>query len=90
VATSADPEMQRLLDRQQALTEQIDDLRRRQNTMTAEEFDRQLETLVTELASVSTEIRRRQSTMKADEYEKQLEALLTDLATVSSEIRRRK
>jgi hypothetical protein len=57
--TSADPETQRLLDRQQALTEQIDDLKRRQSTMKVDDYDRQLEALITELATVSSEIRRR-------------------------------
>jgi len=57
--TSADPETQRLLDRQQALTEQIDDLKRRQVSMAADEFDKQLEALITELATVSSQIRQR-------------------------------
>jgi hypothetical protein len=57
--TSADPETQRLLDRQQALTEQIDDLRRRQSSMPADVFDPQLEKLLTELATVSADLRRR-------------------------------
>ena len=57
--TSADPETQRLLDRQQALTDQIDDLKRRQGSMAAAEFDKQLEVLITELATVSSQIRQR-------------------------------
>jgi hypothetical protein len=59
VATSADPETQKLLVRQEELTERIDDLRRRQSTMAPEEFQRQLEALLTELAEVSREVRRR-------------------------------
>jgi hypothetical protein len=58
VATSGNPEVSRLLARQQALNEQIDDLRRRQPTMAPEEFDRDLERLLTELATVSREVRR--------------------------------
>ncbi|MCC7009165.1 MAG: hypothetical protein IT184_10135 [Acidobacteria bacterium] len=57
VPTSSDPELQRLLVRQQQLTEQVDDLRRRKDTMPAEEFDKQLEQLLTELARVSREVR---------------------------------
>ncbi len=56
---SADPEVQQLLIRQQALTEQIDDLRRRRVSMSAEEFDREFEKLVTDLALVSRDVRRR-------------------------------
>jgi hypothetical protein len=59
VAQSSDPETQKLLTRQQALTEQVDDLRRRQNTMPAAEFESELEKLLTELAVVSRDIRRR-------------------------------
>jgi hypothetical protein len=59
VATSADPEMQKLLARQQALTEQVDDLRRRQGSMPAAQFDAELEKLLTELAVVSRQVRER-------------------------------
>ena len=59
VATSTDPELQRLLTRQQALTDQVDDLRRRRSTMTDDEFNRQFEALLTELAEVSRDVRRR-------------------------------
>lgn len=59
VATSTDPELQALLTRQQALTDQVDDLRRRRSTMAEEEYDRQFEALLTELAEVSREVRRR-------------------------------
>lgn len=55
----ADPEIQQLLVRQQALTEEVDALRRRRPTMTAEAFDREFETLIVELALVSREVRRR-------------------------------
>lgn len=57
--TSSDPEMQRLLLRQRDLTEQMDALKRRRPTMTAEEYDQEFERLATELALVSREIRRR-------------------------------
>ena len=59
VATSADPEVQKLIVRQQALTEQVDDLRRRQGSMPAAQFDGELEKLLTELAVVSRDIRQR-------------------------------
>lgn len=59
VPTSSDPETQRLLVRQQQLTEQVDDLRRRKGTLPAEEFDKQLERLLTELARVSRDVRTR-------------------------------
>jgi len=59
VATSTDPELQKLLTRQQALTDQIDDLRRRRDTIAADEFTRQFEALLAELAEVSREVRRR-------------------------------
>lgn len=59
VATSTDPETQKLLARQQTLTAQVDDLRRRQSSMPADEFTRQFEALLTELAEVSREVRRR-------------------------------
>jgi hypothetical protein len=59
VAQSSDPETQKLLTRQQALTEQVDDLRRRQGTMPPAEFESQLEKLLTELAMVSRDIRQR-------------------------------
>ncbi len=59
VATSADPETQRLLVRQQALTEQVDELRRRRPTMTPADYDREFETLIIELSVVSRDVRRR-------------------------------
>ena len=58
--TSADPEVQQLLIRQQALSEQIDELRRRRPTISAEEFDRDFERLIVELSLVSRDVRRRQ------------------------------
>jgi hypothetical protein len=61
VATSADPEVQKLLVRQQALTEQVDDLRRRQGSMPAAQYESELEKLLTELAVVSRDIRLRSS-----------------------------
>jgi hypothetical protein len=59
VPTAADPEVQQLLVRQQALTEQIDDLRRRRPSMPAEEFDREFEKLIIDLALVSRDVRKR-------------------------------
>jgi hypothetical protein len=59
VATSADPELQKLLTRQQALTDRVDDLRRRRASMSEEEFTRQFEALLAELAEVSRDVRRR-------------------------------
>jgi hypothetical protein len=59
VATSADPELQKLMTRQQALTDQVDDLRRRRASIAEDEFDRQFEALLAELAEVSREVRRR-------------------------------
>ncbi len=61
VATSANPEVQKLLVRQQALTEQVDDLRRRQGSMPAAQYESELEKLLTELAVVSRDIRLRSS-----------------------------
>ena len=60
-ATSTDPEMQKLLVRQQTLTEQVDDLRRRQGSMPAAQFESELEKLLTELAVVSRDIRLKSS-----------------------------
>lgn len=59
VPKSADPEVQQMMQRQQALTEQVDDLRRRRPTMSAEEFDRQFEKLIIDLSLVSRDVRRR-------------------------------
>jgi hypothetical protein len=59
VATSADPELQKLLTRQQALTDQVDDLRRRRSSMSDDDFTRQFEALLAELAEVSRDVRRR-------------------------------
>jgi hypothetical protein len=59
VATSTDPELQKLMTRQQALTDRVDDLRRRRSSMVEEEFTRQFEALLAELAEVSREVRRR-------------------------------
>jgi len=55
--TSSDPEMQKLLQRQQALNSEIEALRRRRPTMAAEEYQKEFERLVTELAVVSRQIR---------------------------------
>ena len=60
VATSADPATQALIDRREALTRQIDDLRARQSSMPAAEFEQEFEKLALELAQVSEEIRKAQ------------------------------
>lgn len=64
VATSSDPAVQKLLTRQQELTAQIDELRRRQPSMPPGEFDRQFEPLIIELSLVSRDIRRRGGAVK--------------------------
>jgi hypothetical protein len=56
---SADPETQALLLKQQALTEQIDELRRRRSSISAEEFDKEFEKLIVDLALVSRDVRRK-------------------------------
>jgi hypothetical protein len=55
----ADPETQKLLLRQQELTEQVDDLRRRRTMMGAQDFDSLFEKLIIELSLVSRDVRRR-------------------------------
>jgi hypothetical protein len=57
--TSSDPAVQQLLTQQKALTDQIDDLRRRRPTMTPEAFDQEFEKLIVELAVVSRDVRRK-------------------------------
>lgn len=57
--TSSDPEVQKLLTQQQALMEQVDDLRRRRASMSEQDFDREFEKLIIELSLVSREVRRR-------------------------------
>lgn len=59
VPTSTDPETQRLLARQQALTEQLDELRRNKPSMASDQYDKQFEALMLDLASVSRDIRTR-------------------------------
>jgi hypothetical protein len=56
---SSDPEVQKLLVRQQQLTEEIDDLRRRRAVMPAAEFEREFERLIIDLSVVSRDVRRR-------------------------------
>ena len=56
---SSDPEVQKLLVRQQQLTEDIDDLRRRRASMPAAEFEREFERLIIDLSVVSRDVRRR-------------------------------
>lgn len=57
--TAADPEVRALLVRQQTLTEQIDELRRRRATISAADFDREFEKLIIDLALVSRDVRKR-------------------------------
>jgi hypothetical protein len=57
--TSSDPEIQKLLDRQLALTQQIDDLRKRRQSMPVEKYEEEFEKLVTELAVVTQELKKR-------------------------------
>jgi len=59
---SSDPAVQALLLRRQQLTEQIDDLRRRRASMPAEDFDREFEKLIIDLATVSRDVRRKGGT----------------------------
>jgi hypothetical protein len=59
VPTASDPETQRLLQRRLALTEQVDDLRRRRPAMAPADYDRQFEALIIELALVSRDVRRK-------------------------------
>lgn len=61
---SSDPEMQQLLLRQQSLTEQIDDLRRRRLSMPTDVFDREFEKLMIELAVVSRDVRRKGGSLR--------------------------
>ena len=57
VQTSSDPETQRLLTRQRELTDQIDELRRKQAAMDADEYNKQFEALLLDLATVSRQVR---------------------------------
>lgn len=57
--TSNDPAVQDLLHKQQALTAQVDDLRRRQPSMTQDAYDQEFEKLIIELSVVSRDIRRK-------------------------------
>jgi hypothetical protein len=59
VTKSADPAVQALIDRRDALTKQIDDLRLKQSSIPAAEYEQAFETLALELAQVSAEIRKR-------------------------------
>ena len=59
VPTVADPEVQQLLIRQQALVEQIDELRRQRASMSADDFDLEFERLIVDLALVSRDVRRK-------------------------------
>jgi hypothetical protein len=55
----SDPEVQKLLVRQQELTEQVDDLRRRRTMMGAADFDTAFEKLIIELSLISRDVRRK-------------------------------
>lgn len=57
--TTSNPELQPLIAKRQELTEQVDDLRRRRSSMSAADFDKEFERIVTELAVVSRDLRRR-------------------------------
>jgi hypothetical protein len=57
--TSSDPAVQALIDRQQQLTQQVDELRRKRPSMPPQTFDEQFEPLIIELATVSRDIRRK-------------------------------
>jgi hypothetical protein len=56
---ATDPDVQALIQRRDALTEQVDDLRRHRQMMSSADFDQAFEKLIIELATVSHEIRRR-------------------------------
>jgi len=56
---SNDPAMQELLVRQQNLTQQVDELRRKRPTMTPAQFDAEFEKLILELSLVSRDVRRK-------------------------------
>ncbi len=57
--TSSDPAVQEMLGRQKSLTEQVDELRRKRPSMAPEEFDREFEKLIVELALVSRDVRKK-------------------------------
>lgn len=57
--TSADPEVQQLIERQAELTALVDDLRRRRPTLSQAAFDAEFERLIIELSLVSRDVRRR-------------------------------
>jgi hypothetical protein len=59
VAASSDPEVQRLLARQQALTEQVDQLRLRKASMSEADYNKAFEALMLDLAAVSRDVRQR-------------------------------
>jgi hypothetical protein len=56
---STDPVMQELLTRQQTLTQQVDELRRKRPAMPAAAYDAEFEKLILELSLVSRDVRRR-------------------------------
>jgi hypothetical protein len=55
---SSNPAVQQLLARQQALTQQVDELRRLRPSMTPEAYDAAFEKLIVDLALVSRDVRR--------------------------------
>jgi hypothetical protein len=58
-AGSTDPALQMLFQKQELLTMQVDELKRKKATMEAAEYDSAWETLMIELATVGAEIRSR-------------------------------
>jgi hypothetical protein len=57
VESGSDPAVAELLRRRTELENQVEELKGRRDSMSAEEYDRQLEALLVELARVSREIR---------------------------------
>jgi hypothetical protein len=57
--TSSDPEIRKLLERQQALNNEIDELRKKRQSMPPDVYDKEFERLIGELAMVSAELRKR-------------------------------
>lgn len=56
---AADPDVQKLLLRQRALNDQLDELRRQQPVLPASVYEKEFEKVMVELAEVSREIRKR-------------------------------
>ena len=62
IPTTGDPALQSLYERQRALTEQIDELRKKRSTMVPQAFEKEFEPLIVNLSLVSSEIRRKAGT----------------------------